>query len=232
MARDGSAWKIVGIGCLVVAVVGVGVTIGAGVFLYRQAKKIEAEMKDPDARTARARRILGTSTIPDGYHAMLALSVPLLGDLAILSSRAPNAQGEIHELGERGLIYLQFIRSGEVESELRDYCEGKTTDPAVLRRNKIKVDPAEVIGRGVVPLRGGTLLYVAQRGSVATHGFHGEGVTAITMIDCPGDERLRAAIWFGPDGPAAPDGGPPDLTGTPADERALAEFLGQFEFCR
>ena len=135
--------------------------------------------------------------------------------------------------GVEGLFRSNDDESGVQldDQELRDYFEGKTDDPRVLRDNNIDVDVDEIITRGIVPLDAATLMYVAQRGSVSTQGFKGEGVTSVTLIDCPDDKRLRMAIWFGPDPDPGLTADEADLTGTPADEAALVEFMGGFRFC-
>lgn len=232
MANDRSAWKALGIGCLFLAVLAAAFAVVGGVWFYRSAKRVEREMQDPAARTEKAKRLLGTTELPAGYHAMVAFSIPFLMDVAILSGQAPDEKGVIRDLGERGLIYVQFIRAGQDEQELRDYFDGKTSDPHVLRENNIDIDADEIIRRGVVPLADATLMYVAQRGRVSAEGVEGEGLTSMCLIDCPADKRLRMAIWFVPD--PSPDSpvAELDLTGTPADEAALAEFMGRFRFCR
>ncbi len=231
MANDRSPWKALGIGCLLLALLGAALAVAGGVWLYRSAKRVEREMRDPAARTAKAQRLLGTTALPDGYHAMVAFSIPFLMDVAILSAQEPDEKGVIRDFGERGLIYVQFIRAGQDEQELRDYFEGKTSDPRVLRENNIDIDADEIIGRGVVQLADATLMYVAQRGRVSAQGFEGGGVTSLGLIDCPADQRLRMAIWFGPDPSPGWSVEEVDLTGTPADEAALAEFMGRFRFC-
>jgi hypothetical protein len=57
------------------------------------------------------------------------------------------------------------------------------------------------------------------------------GIATFLLVDCPNHERTRLGLWFGPDPhpevPAASD----DVTGSPADPQALAEFAGHFQFC-
>ena len=122
--------------------------------------------------------------------------------------------------------------SEQDEQELRDYFEGKTDDPGVLRDNQINIDVDEIIGRGVITDEEAALMYVAQRGSLSTHGHSSEGLMSLVMVDCPGDSKMRMAIWFGPDprteGAEAEQA---DLTGTPADEAAIAGFMSHFNLC-
>jgi len=232
MAEKKSPWLYIGIGCAAVLVLG-GILVAAGIFwLARTAKQMEAELKDPVARADKVKEVLGADELPDGYHAMFAFSIPFVLKTAILSDEEPGADGVVSGFGERGLIYVQLLNLGQDEQELRDYFEGKTSDVRVLRKNGINVDMDEIIQRGSVPLEDSTLMYVAQRGSVSTQGYSGKGITSVILIDCPDDEKRRMAIWFGPDPDPGSSGDELQLAGTPADETAMAEFLGGFHFCR
>jgi hypothetical protein len=231
MASDTSVWKVLGIGCLVLAVFGLLLGIAGGVWVYKSAKRVGDEMRDPDARTQKVKEVLGVDELPEGYHAMVAFSIPFVLDIAILSDREPGSDGMIRDFGERGFIYIQFIRAGQDEQDLRDYFEGRTSDPRVLRDNNINIDVDEIIARGVIALDDASLMYVAQRGSVQAQGFKGEGITSLTLIDCPEDKRLRMGVWFTPDPAPEAAVGEMDLTGTPADEAALAAFMGRFRYC-
>lgn len=232
MADEGrSAWAYVGLGCLALAVVGVLATAGGGFWLYRGAKRFEAEIKDPAARTSKVLEVLGASELPAGYHAVVAFSVPFVMRFAILSDRPPDSTGQVRALGQRGLIYIEFLHLGQDEQALGDYFAGRTDDPRVLRDNKIKIDVDEIIGRGVLERPDATLLYVSQRGTVAAHGFSGHGITSVILVDCPDDARMRTAIWFGPDSAPGKTAGAPELVGTPADPAAIGEFMGNFRFC-
>ncbi len=162
---------------------------------------------------------------------MMALTVPFVMEIAMLSDQPPNSEGVVTSFDERGLIYIETIGIGQDEDELRDYFEGRTLDPDVLRENNINIDIDEIINRGVIPRDDGDLLYVTQRGSVSTRGYSGKGITALVLVDCPQDSRSRMAIWFAPD--PSPDS-PVDeleLAGTPADEAELGRFMQQFRFC-
>jgi hypothetical protein len=84
----------------------------------------------------------------------------------------------------------------------------------------------------VVQTNGYAVLYLAQRGALQIHQGHTRGVNDLLLVDCPQDRRMRMGIWFGPD----PDPQAPVATanfeGTPADEKALAAFLGHFHLCQ
>jgi hypothetical protein len=228
MAKERSTWFYVSTGCAVLGIVGIGLAVAGGLWLFRSAKRFEAELKDPQKRTERVLEILHAERIPDGYHAMLGLSLGI--KFAILSDRGPDANGEIKGFDDRGLIYTEIPLIGANEDELRAYFEGRTDDPSVLSDNNIHLDVEQILARGVISLDGWSLLYVAQRGSVSTHEVTAEGLTSVVMIDCPDDEKFRVAVWFGPDREPGADG-ELDLSGTPADEAAIAGFFAPFRVC-
>jgi hypothetical protein len=231
MAESKSAWFYVGIGCLVLFVVGALVAIAGGFWAVRTARQFQAELEDPDARTAKALRVLGADSVPEGYHAVIGFSVPFLMDVAILSDEPPGPDGQPSDLGKRSLIYVQIIRAGMDEAALRDYFSGKTSDPAVLRESNINVDADEIIGRGVIERDDADLMYLAQRGRVSTAGYTGSGVTSIVLIDCPQDDRARMAIWSEPDERPGVTAAEIDWTGTTADPVEIERFLASFRFC-
>ena len=239
-----SPWVWIGVGCLAVVVLAVGAVMTLGYLGYRKVKEFEAEMKDPEARAASARRVLGAERLPEGYHAVMGMSVPLVMDMALLSDTPPDASGNSRGLGERGFIYLRTLAPNQNRQELRDYFEGRSDDADVLRRNNIRIHrEGEVLRRGVLDLAPDTkLMYMSQRGALDMSQSRVHGITTVMLLDCTGDSRQRMGIWFGPDPrPSEPPAGASpasslrsaeiDLTGTPADESAIKEFMAHFRLC-
>jgi hypothetical protein len=239
-----SPWVWVGVGCLGFVVLSVGGVIAVGMFGYHKAKQFEAELKDPQARAAKVRSILGASQLPPGYHAVVGMSVPFVMDMAMLSDEEPDFQHPERRrggLGQRGFLYIRTLSAGgNDKQQLRDYFEGRSDDADVLRRNNIRLDRrGEVLRRGVLDMREDMkLMYVAQRGELEMSSARSHGISTVMLLDCPGDGKQRFGIWFGPDPAAAGKGGASaeapadtDLTGTPADEAAIREFMDHFRVC-
>ncbi|HLA77633.1 MAG TPA: hypothetical protein VJU18_08660 [Vicinamibacteria bacterium] len=230
-----SPWVYVGIGCLGAVVLAVAAVAGLGFFGYRWAKQIESDMKDPRTREAKTMAILGCKRLPEGYHPMVSLSVPLMMDMAMLSDAEPDTEGRVRGFNRRGFLYFQLLNPRSDHKDLRDYFEGKTNDDSILRRSGIgvHVQSKELIRRGVLPMQGYTLMYLAQRGGLHMNEGRADGINTLMLIDCAVPEsRRRMAIWFGPDpDPEAPVASV-DFTGSPADEEALRAFMGHFTFCQ
>jgi hypothetical protein len=221
-----SPWVYVGIGCLVIVVLGLAGLGTLGYLGYRKAKQFGEEMKDPKAREAKVKAVLGAEAIPEGYHAVIGFSIPFVMDMAMLSDKPPGADGQVQDLGERSFIYMSMLsQGGKDQQELRDFFEGKRDDAEALRRANINVKSKEVLKRGVIDQGGHKVLYLAQRGDVSMHGKHKEGITATLLVQCPSDSRMRMGFWLGP------DPGGEDLAGTPADEGAIKDFMAHFKPC-
>lgn len=231
MAGKRSPAVYIGIGCASVIAVMLVLGGGCAVWLYNRGQQIEADMADPVTRKTRVLEVLGADALPPGYHAAVAVSVPFVMDLAILGDQAPDADGEVDTFGDYGFLYVKMIRWGQNDEELRDFFEGRTSDASVLRDNGIGITVDEIIARGVFSDDTTEVMYVAQRGDVGFRGRRGSGITSIVRIGCEGDSRERLGIWFGPDPDSEAAIETLDLTGTPADEVALREFLDHFSFC-
>ncbi len=243
MARDGKTqpWVWVVVGCGGAVLLGFLVIGGLGFMGWRWARTFEQQMEDPDAREAKALEVLGAERIPEGYHAMMAMEVPFAMKMAILTDRPPDFEGgggdadgseedwSEDDLGERGLFYFEMPSWGGERGNLEDFLEGRTDDAEFLRRSSIDLQRGEPIARGEVALPGAERArYVVQRGTI---GDQGAGLTSTVLVDCAGDERIRLAIWFGPDPQPAAEAVEVDLSGTVGDPARIGEFLGGFRFC-
>jgi hypothetical protein len=232
-----SPWLYIGIGCGVLVLLGVGAVVAAGMFLVKKGQQYKEDLANPVTRTEMVKKTLGAQTLPEGYHAVMSLSVPALMDTAVLSTRAPDGPPSGQPGGERVFLYL-FIKPASVKDreDLRKYLEGESQDASVLARNNIHVGQNELIGRGVLALEGRRVLYLAQRGELQTqHGRdedQGPLLNSIFFIECPGQNRLRMGLWMAPD----PAPGQPleqlDLKGTPVDPEAMRTFMSHINPCQ
>ena len=227
-----SPWVYVGFGCLAAVLLGVGAVVAIGYFGYRQVKQFESDMKDPRARTEKVQRALGAESLPEGYYAVMSMSIPFVMDMAMLSDQPPDAQGTSRGVGRRGFVYTSSIAPKDNHESVRDYFEGRGGEPEALRKQGVHVRRGEVLKRGTVDVAGQHLLYIAQRGQVNMGNSGGQqGITATILVECPSADRQRMGIWFGPDPDPALPADKLDLTGTPGDENALREFMGHFRLC-
>lgn len=231
MTEGKSAWAYMSVGCLTLALIAAVFVVGGSFWLYRSARAAASSMADPAARAARVRQLLGAEELPEGYQEMMAFKIPFLMQVAVLSGGDIGPDGGPGSLGDRGLLYVQLLDSVHDRRAMRDFFEGRSTDPAALSELPIQVEIGEILGHGVLPRDDATLLWLAQRGHAAVEGFQAEGVTALILVECPGDEKTRLAIWFAPD--PAPDrpAAETDFAGTPADPEALESFMGHFRLC-
>lgn len=231
--RKTSPWVLVLLGCgglLLLSCLGVGAFV---YFIARKADSYAKDMSDPAKREAEVKKVLGAKgNLPVGYHAAVTLSVPFVMNMAILSDKPMGTKGEAGQFDRRGYIFVKLLLSQD-QSELRDYFQGKTDDPAVLQRNKINVRPKEIINRGTFPLDGREVLYLSQRADVQPSGQSGrvqQGISTLILFQCP-DAKARTGIWFGedpsPDKPAKEI----ELAGTVGDPAAIRAFVGHFDPC-
>ncbi len=195
-AERRSPWVYVLLSCLGVLVLGAVVVGGLVFFGVRTARNIAADNEDPERRRDRALEILGAGEAPGGYHAVTVVSVPFVLDMAIFSDLAPGAEPWAGEFGERGFYYVQALWGGD---DLRAFFDGETSEAAALREMGLELDLEETLGRGDLDREDVAVRWADFRGSTMFGAGEqiGEFVTLIEF-DCPGDERMRMGIWFGP----------------------------------
>ncbi len=228
-----SPWMWIGCGCgLLVLIIGVAVG-GAGFVAVKKAREFGESMTDPVKREEKVLEVLGGESLPPGMHAMLGFSIPWVLDVALLSDLPSDGGEEPQSFGEAGMIYVQ-IRGGLGNNvdELRDYFEGRTDDVSVLRDNDINIRVKEVLERGSIERDDLDLLWVSQRGDVSAIGNgSGDTVTAMMLLDCPQDKKMRLAIWFENDDQSDVASGDRNFAGTPADPAEIAEFSSYLRPC-
>lgn len=230
MSTKKSPWVYVAIGCGAITVVGVLVAILAVVWIGKTTKDMVDDMKDPVARAENVKRLLGAEALPEGYYPALAMKVPFIMEMAILSDEPVGDDGpQDGDLDGQGFMYFRLPT--KINSDLRDYFEGRTDDDSVFDRNHIQLDleSKELLSRGSFQINGQDVYFVSQLGSFSTEQGRAEGIHAVIMIDCPQDEKMRLGLWFY----ELPEDGSDsaDYLGTPADPDAVEAFMGHFRVC-
>jgi hypothetical protein len=229
-----SPWVFIGVGCLLSVFLIVAVVVAIGAWGFSQVRELQRSMEDPQARTELAKEMLVTDELPEGYNTMLALSIPFLFETVVLTDSEPDENGRIERFGERGFVYFKTLRMGDQEQELRDFFDGETDDPQFFDQTSIRVDAREFVGRGTIEEDDRTLRWVAYRGEIRDRdqGNFGEGLNAMIMVECPGAERVRMGIWFGPDPSPDTAADEADFSGTVADEAEIQRFMSRFDVCK
>jgi hypothetical protein len=246
-----SPWVFVGIGCLLTILVAVATVVGLGWWGVRTAERWGEEMKDPRLQHDKALAALGAAELPPGLSPAMSLSVPFLMDVTILTDRPPSTdeRGEVDiEDAARGLVYVRSRTLTGQRADLRSFLTGERTGAEALDNLNIQMGGFELEAGQETVARGGFAigevrhLYATQRQRHGTGAEQRSMLESLVMVECPDDELLRLAVWFGPDpsGSAAempaeaPAGERPavELTGTPADEAALRDLFAGFDLCR
>lgn len=227
MAESRSPWFYVLGGCAVLIVIVGVVLVAAVVFGVRKARELEATLKDPEKRAEKVHEILDADELPDGWRPLFGASVPLLGEMAILTAGESVATAEGLEFGDRGFIYVQTIR-GQADDIRRQIEQGTDVGDA-FRDAKLRYDMDRELAGGSSDVEGGVLMWRSGTGRADVHGADVEGLTTVAALDCDADRRSRLLFWWEPlpsdvDAPAA-------LAGTVADGDRLQEFVRHFRLC-
>lgn len=230
-----SAWSYVGCGCSVLALLGVLGAVSGWLFLSDKFQEVADDMNDPAARTAKVKKTLGAAALPEGYHAVMTLSVPLAMDTAVLSTRRLDVPQGLQKGDERFFMYMHLKSSPGTDLEaLRAYLEGRSEDASVLARNNIHLRTRDIIGRGTLQLEGWRLLYLLHRGVMDTRSSgqkNGPGLNSLSLIECPGQSSIRIGLWMSPDTSPGTSLDQLDVKGTPVDADALKAFMSHFNPC-
>lgn len=231
-----SPWLYVGIGCGVLLLLGIAAVVAGVLFFVKKGEEYAADLSNPVTRTAMVKKTLGADSLPQGYFAVMSLSVPAIMDMAVLSTHSPDNPSPSTEDEVRVFVYMFLkVASTSEQQQLRQYLEGKSDDTSVLARNGVHIGKGEILGRGVVPLADGRrVLYVTQRGELSAQNQKSadEGLNSLLFLECPGQKHLRMGIWMAPD----PDPTAPleslDLKGTPVDPEAIGTFMSPLNPCK
>lgn len=234
--KETSPWAYVGCGCAGLVIVGMMAFAVMTWLFYREGKEFEKAWTDPKAREEKAREVVDWTELPEGYYPVGSFSIPFLMDFALFTDEPPQEGAEPDpknpsgSFNERGFVFMSMRSFGSRNRELQEYLRGTGEKPGWLESDA-QVEAGEVIRRGEVQVNGRTIHFSAVRGEMNRNGDSREGITTLMGIDCPGSNRTRMGVWFGPD----PHKGKPvaesDYTGTNADPKEVEEFASHFQFC-
>ncbi len=234
--KQTSPWAYVGVGCGLAVLLALIAIVGFTYLVYRQGKEMTAGFRDPKLRESKTREVLPYTTLPAGYYAGGAMSIPFFMDFAAFTDEEPTAgqgpdQGNFHD---RSFIFMNMRHLRGNKEAMERYLRGEAPAPkdGAWSKSNVNFNAKELIKRGQLEVDGKTLLWQASRGEITHHGQSRDGIVTMVLPEC-GDDRLRFGIWIGPS-PAASADKPVnqiDYTGTPADPAALQEFLGHFRLC-
>lgn len=237
--RGTPPWVPIGCGCCLLVLLAIGGMVAAGFFGASAFKGYVETMRDPTARTARAAEILGADQLPEGYTAHLFLRIPWLIDLVMASDSEPvvieddkDFELESEVIGQHLFVYLSLPQSSGMEhEEFERMLRGESTSDGVKTDIDLEIESDQELSRGSFELGEQELSYVGHRGELDLDDGDVEGIYAQVLIDCPGDEITRAAIWFQRGGEVIDEQDLPEVEGTPADEGTLRRFMDHFDVC-
>lgn len=243
--KSTSPWVYVGCGCVALVafvLLGIGAMGFAG---FRFAKNLEEEFKDPRKRQESALAILGSETLPEGFHAQMNLRIPMLLEMVMLSDGPVSEYDEERRqvdlssetLGDKAFIFMALADMGTTRRDIERLMEGKTGG---LNNVQFDLDfrSSQILGRGEFEISPQKLRYVAHRGEFGDDHDTPEGTYAVMMIECPGSSKVRSSkvrsafYWqrYGGGAEEVEGGDDVDLAGTPYEEN-LRAFMGHFNVC-
>ena len=236
--RGTPIWVTVGCGCLLLVALVIGGIVAAGYWGVSSFQGYLDEMRDPEARSARAAEILGAEELPEGYSAQFYFRIPWFLDFVVLTDGEPmkietedDVNLELDSVKKHMLMYFKVRNERMANEDIEAMLRGERTSDNVRTDLGFELDPTEELGRGELEIGSQELSWVAYRGEIDSQDGDLEGVFSQVIVDCPGEEMTRVAIWFRRDPEDFGVEMAPDLAGSPADEQALEAFMSHFDFC-
>jgi hypothetical protein len=149
------------------------------------------------------------------------------------ASDTSDHKGPDLEFKNRGFMYMNMRQMRDNRAKMERYLRGEAPRPedSGWSQSNVNFDAKENVRRGTVTVNGTEVLYSANRGEIdRKNGPDKSGLVTMVMPRCS-DNRLRFAMWFGPDPAPGTPVAEADFAGTNADPAAIQEFLGHFKLC-
>jgi hypothetical protein len=232
-----SPWVYVGCGCGALVLLAMMGLAGLTWWGYRTGKEFSETLTDPEKRAAKVKSVLPYDSLPEGYYPAFAISMPMgFMEMAMFSDRDPGTGPSAEKnqgFDERGFLYMNMVNARDNKAKMERYVRGETPRPedSGWAQTDVRFNAKENIRRGTLTVNGTQVLYSANRGEVSREGrADRDGIVTMVMPQCP-DNRMRFAMWFGPDPAPEKPVAEADFAGTTADPAAIEEFLGHFRLC-
>lgn len=239
--RSPGLWVLGGCGgCMVLAFIAV---VGLGYAGFRWTKGVVEDLENPQARADKARATLGAETLPPGYHAAMAISVPWMVDMAILTDKEVEFERRNEDsldvdladedFGDRVFLFFRARTFGSAQDDVEDFFRGRNTGSVNIDSGSVQVRVRGLYREGEIEVNGQPVRYRIDRGDLTTEQDETEGVVTRLHFTCADSKRLHLALWTGPaagplDDPAATEpevaeAGPVEQPPVPsAEEPAIA----------
>ncbi len=222
IARQRLRRRISWLGCGCFIVLGVCAVIFA-VVVYQGAKNLAADFADPEARTQKVLDALGAEDLPAGYHAVLAVDVPLPFEMVVLSDEPWLLEPEAEPATPTNLPTFNGVPGSKLFYYIHIQAEDRTgNDPFEREFNSEKK-----LGQGDLKIHGQRVAWEAHRGQGLRPQGHQDGVFSRLRFECA-DRQTRRAVWFHERSSSDEDG---SFEGTPADPEAITAFVNHFRVC-
>lgn len=209
--------SFLGCGCFVVLAV---CAVVFAVVVYQGAKNLAADFSNPEARTQKVLAALGAESLPPGYHAVMAVDVPLPFDMVVLSDEPWLLEPDADPATPTSLPTFNGVPGSKLFYYIHIQAEDRTGNDPFEREFKSQ----EKLDQGDLQIHDRRVAWEAHRGQGLRPQGHQEGIFCRLRFECD-DQQTRRAVWFHERSPSD------STTGTPADPEAISAFLGHFRVC-
>ncbi len=210
--RGTSPWMYVGCGCVGAIALATLTCVGLGYWGVKTAEQYEQTLRDPAARDAKAKVLLGADTLPVGYQARLFFHLPMVLKIVILSdgpasSAQPSTEPsdpsspdkfelDLADLGRNTLFFFESQDFDQERDKLRSYLRGEAKEADLDIKLDVDFKPEAVLLRGELEHPPMQVTYTTFSGELDSREGDLPGLYTMALLDCPQSRRLRLLVWF------------------------------------